>query len=176
MDDDVDLNATSVSLLGLLEDCGELTGGELVRVAQERIGHYWNLTRSQVHRELNALARAGLVVEGERKRRDARPFRISDEGRAAFREWLATQAPSEAVRIGILVLVAFGRHLPPGRLRAALDDYEALHRERLEHYEQLDRELAGADGFVRATLSYGLHHERAVLDWLAALPSDVRSA
>jgi DNA-binding PadR family transcriptional regulator len=170
------LNATAASLLGLLDDCGELTGGDLLRVAQLRIGSYWSLTRSQVYRELGALADAGYIQAGERGPRDARPFRLTAAGRAAFLEWLHDEVPRESVRNGLLLLVAFGRHLPAGRLAEILDTYHQAHVQQLAAYRELDERLAeaGADPYVRATLSFGLHYEQAVLDWLASLPDDVR--
>lgn len=171
-----DLNATAASLLGLLEDLGPLTGADLVRVATVRIGDFWNLTRSQVYRELAGLAEAGYVEAGPLGARDAQPFRVSEAGRAAFKQWLDDAQPRESIRIGLLLLVAFGRSLPPGRLPAVLDAYEAAHSERLAGYERLDAALAaeGADPFVRATLSFGLHYERAVLAWFQTLPAEVR--
>ena len=172
------LNATAISLLGLLEDCGQLTGADLVRMAQERIGSYWNLTRSQVYRELNGLESGGFISRGPLGPRDARPYAITGEGRSAFRTWLQTNEPSETVRLGLLLFVAFGRHLPAERLAALLGEHEARHREQLEHYRQLDALLAAEDGdpFVRATLSFGLHYEEAVLRWFADLPPEVRGA
>ena len=171
------LNATSASLLGLLDDAGELTGGALVREAEVRIGEFWNLTRSQVYRELAALAEAGYIKAGPTGARESRPYRVTSKGRTAFRRWLGSELPAGQIRIGLLVLVAFGRHLPPGRLRSLLDEYEAEHRERLAGYEELDEYLAtnNADAFTRATLSFGLHYERAVLSWLETLPPDVRN-
>ena len=60
------MNSTAASLLGLLDASGgELTGGDLGRVAEVRIGQFWSLTRSQVYREIAALERDGLVVRGE---------------------------------------------------------------------------------------------------------------
>ena len=170
------LNPTSASLLGLLEDSGETTGADLLRVAQLRIGDFWNLTRSQVYRELGALAMAGYVRAGPPGARDARPYRITTAGSAALREWLATEMPSNQVRIGLLVLMAFGRHLPPGRLAQLLKEYEEDSRRRLAGYEVLEAHLQAqnADPHVRATLSFGLHYERAILDWLAELPPEVR--
>ena len=67
------LNATAGSLLGLLTDCGDLTGADLVRTAQTRIGSFYNVTRSQVYRELATLEGQGLVSAGPRGVRDARP-------------------------------------------------------------------------------------------------------
>ena len=170
------LNATAVSLLGLLNEHGEMTGAELVRTAQERIGEFWTLTRSQVYRELGALADGGHVTTGERGPRDALPYRITPEGRKAFRSWLASEQPPETVRIGLLLIIAFGRHLPPGRLATLLDEHEARHRERLDGYAALAEHLdqLGADAYARATLSFGMHYEEAVLGWFATLPAELR--
>ena len=170
------LNATAAALLGLLEDCGDLTGGELVRVAEQRIGDYWSVTRSQVYRELAGLADSGDVAAGEPGPRESQPYRITVAGRERLRAWLAEEEPGESVRNNLLLLVAFGPHLPPGRLARLLDDRERRCQERLARYQALDVHLdrEGADPHVRATLAFGLHYERAVLSWLAGLPPAVR--
>ena len=49
------INPTAAALLGLLHD-GPMTGGQLMAAAQKRLGAYWSMTRSQVYRELPALA------------------------------------------------------------------------------------------------------------------------
>ena len=41
------VNPTAASLLGFLHD-GPMSGWDLVNRAQERIGEFWSLTRSQV--------------------------------------------------------------------------------------------------------------------------------
>lgn len=170
------MNATAAALLGLLEDCGELTGGELVRVADERVGDYWSVTRSQVYRELTALSEHGDVVAGDPGPRDAQPYRISDAGRRHLRAWLAAEEPRESVRNNLLLLVAFGRRLPPGRLEQLLDQRERLACQRLDRYARFDEQVSAGDddAHVRATLSFGLHYERAVLSWLDGLPREVR--
>jgi hypothetical protein len=63
-----------------------------------------------------------------------------------------------------------------GKLRRILDRAEAEHRERLARYRALATELAelGVDPFARATLSFGLHYEEAVLRWFGSLPDEVR--
>ncbi|MPZ72637.1 MAG: hypothetical protein GEU74_05305 [Nitriliruptorales bacterium] len=80
------------------------------------------------------------------------------------------------MRLGLLVMVAFGRYLPTGRLQELLDEYEDEHRRRLEGYRILDQHLAArdTDPYVRATLSFGMHYAEAVLGWLASLPDQVR--
>lgn len=173
------LNATSACLLALLDECGaEVTGAELARLAQTRIGDFWKLTRSQVYRELAALEDAGHVVAGAPGPRAARPYGLTAPGRREYRQWLAEELPDETVRIPLLLAVGFGRVLPPGRLRSHLDQAEATHRAKLAAYRALDEELAIAptDPFSRATLSFGLHYEEAVLRWFGSLPDEVRRA
>jgi DNA-binding PadR family transcriptional regulator len=171
------VNATAASLLGLLDlSGGELTGGDLVRVAQERIGEFWNLTRSQVYRELAVLEAEGHVRRGAAGPRESQPYRITAAGRRVYRSWLVEELPDETVRVPLLLVVAFGGTLPAKRVEEILDRSEADHQARLATYRKLDEELAadGANPFDRATLSFGIHYEEAVLRWFAALPTEVR--
>ena len=171
------MNATQASLLAILDGCGELTGGELVRVAELRIGQFWSLTRSQVYRELAALERDGLVVPGRPGPRDARPVSVTDAGRELYRDWLTRQLPTDTIRIPILLAVSFGNALEPSALRDLLASSRREHRARLEHYEALDADLAEApegEPWTRATVSFGMHYERAVLAWFDTLPEQVR--
>jgi DNA-binding PadR family transcriptional regulator len=172
------MNATQASLLALLDGCGgELTGGELVRVAELRIGQFWSLTRSQVYRELAVLEREQLVAPGEPGPRDARPVRVTDAGRDRYRAWLTGQLPDDTIRIPVLLAVSFGAALDPGDLRELLAQNLAEHRQRLADYEQLDADLAllpDGDPWARATVSFGIQYERAVLAWFTSLPESVR--
>lgn len=173
------MNATAASLLGLLDLSGaELTGGELVRLAQERIGDFWTLTRSQVYRELAVLEKEGYVERGELGPRESRPFRATEAGRATYRSWLTENLPTETVRIPLLLAVAFGSVLPSDKIGALLDESEAEHRNRLAHYRELDDQLRrlGVDAWTRATLSFGLHYEQAVVRWFESLPQEITGA
>src|ERR687898_2340191 len=90
------LNATSAALLGLLHE-GPMTGGQLMAEATRRLGPYWTMTRSQVYRELPALAEGGLVRVGKPGPRASVPYTISANGKRAFTRWL-----NEPARIGQL--------------------------------------------------------------------------
>jgi DNA-binding PadR family transcriptional regulator len=172
------LNATAASLLGFLHD-GPMTGWDLVATAQARIGDFWSLTRSQVYRELAAMAGAGLVETGERSRRDRRPYTITPAGREAFAAWVEREPGPETIRFPLLLTIVFGRHLPPERLRAMLRRHRALHAERLAGYEQLSAaavSAGGADPYAMATLQFGLAYERMVLGWFDQLPRAVRGS
>ena len=64
-----DLNPTAASLLGYL-DLGPLTGWDLDQWVRSSIGNFWNVTRSQIYRELRTLTELGYVEAGEAGRRD----------------------------------------------------------------------------------------------------------
>ncbi len=62
-------NPTAASLLGFLLE-GPMTGWDIVAAVEGSIGYFWNLTRSQVYRELPALAEAGIELVGENRAQD----------------------------------------------------------------------------------------------------------
>jgi DNA-binding PadR family transcriptional regulator len=170
------LNATAASLLGFLHE-RPMTGWDLVSTAERVIGDFWSLTRSQVYRELSAMAAAGLVEAGERGRRDSRPYAITNAGRAAFADWVARAPGQETIRFPLLLTIVFGRHLPARRLAAMVEEHRARHASQLAEYEKLHEDAAGAeepDPYAMATLEFGLAYERAVLEWFEKLPPAIR--
>jgi DNA-binding PadR family transcriptional regulator len=171
------LNPTAASLLGFLHE-RPLTGWELVRVALERIGDFWSLTRSQVYRELAAMEQAGLVEAGPTGPRQRRPYTITAAGRETFAAWAGAEPGPEAIRFPLLLMVAFGRHVPAERLAGWLRNHRADHAARLDRYRGEIRsmeESGAADRFVLATLGFGVTYEQAVLDWFERLPTLISS-
>jgi len=169
------LNATAASLLGFLHE-GPMTGWDLVARAQERIGDFWSLTRSQVYRELAAMESVGLVEAGARESRDRRPYALTETGRAAFAEWVDREPGPESIRYPLLLTLAFGSHVPAGRMAEFVAAHRAVHAERLASYERAHADLiaGGFDPYARATLEFGLTYEKAVLTWFDGLASEVR--
>jgi DNA-binding PadR family transcriptional regulator len=166
------LNPTAASLLGFLH-AGPMTGWDLVATAETLIGDFWSLTRSQVYRELAAMAEAGLVEAGERESRERRPYHLTDAGRAAFREWLQREPGPEQIRYPLLLTIAFGRHLPTERLATFVAAHRVVHAARLAGYRELRGSVAG-DPYALATLDFGMRYEQAVLDWFDDLPPEIR--
>ncbi|CAN5118339.1 helix-turn-helix transcriptional regulator [soil metagenome] len=170
------LNPTAASLLGFLH-YGPLTGWDLVKVAQTLIGGFWTVTQSQVYRELSAMATAGLVSAGERGARDKRPYELTEDGRAAFAEWVHKEPGNETIRFPLLLTISFGRHLPPDRLAAIVAGHRERHAERLGDYEQMHAAATAStdpDPYALATLDFGLGYERAVAAWFDRLPPAIR--
>jgi DNA-binding PadR family transcriptional regulator len=166
-----ELNATAASLLGFLHS-GPRTGWDIVQTVEGTIGNFWNVTRSQVYRELRTLEEHGLVTAGETGARDRRPYAITAAGRRAFTEWIAREPGPDVVRSPLLLTIFFGEYVEPALLRRFLILHRAQHEKQLAYYENLHDSLAGLDGEDHSVLAlrYGIEHERAVLRWMAALP------
>jgi DNA-binding PadR family transcriptional regulator len=161
------LNPTAASLLGFLLE-GPRTGWDLARDVRKGIGNFWNVTQSQVYRELRALQERGLVsAEPASGSRERRPYAITESGHEAFRAWIAQPPGEELIRFPLLLSVYFGEHVDPGRLRRWLREHQLVHMRRLEGYEQQAAALPeGASGSGKVlTLQFGIEYERAVLRW-----------
>jgi DNA-binding PadR family transcriptional regulator len=168
-----ELNATAASLLGFLQ-AGPRSGWEVVQAVEATIGNFWNVTRSQVYRELRSLEEQGLVEPGETGARDRRPYSVTAAGRDAFIAWIAREPGPDLVRSPLLLTVFFGAYLDPVLLRRFLILHRAQHEQQLAHYEQLHDGLAGVAGeeYSVLALRYGVEHERAVLRWMESMLSD----
>lgn len=161
------VNATVASLLGFLH-AGPMTGWELVAEAEQQIGNFWSLTRSQVYRELVQMEASGLIVAGERGPRDRRPYTLTDAGRAAFLDWASQKPERESIRYPLLLRVLFGHLMPPEVLQASITSQRAEHAARLAQLQQVRREVErnpSANPYRTATLEFGLAYERAVMRW-----------
>ena len=167
------MNAPAAALLGFLHE-RPMSGWDLLATAQELIGDFWTVTRSQVYRELAAMEAAGLVLAGPPGPRERRPFEITAAGRAAFSEWLGKPPGSEQIRYPLLLTIAFGHHLPPGRLPSFVAEHRDVHQQRLDRYRSLRQELGDDIGpYALATLDFGMRYEAAVLDWFEHLPQEI---
>lgn len=166
------VNATVGSLLGFLHD-GPQSGWDLVATAQQQIGEFWSLTRSQVYRELATMAEQGLVTAEEAGPRDRRAYRLTPAGRRVFRQWLAQEPGPEQIRYPLLLTLAFRRHLRDDQVAGFLRTHRAVHQSRLARYVE-EREAAvevGATAPDLMTLDFGITYERAVLEWFDGLPN-----
>jgi DNA-binding PadR family transcriptional regulator len=168
------LNATAGALLGLLRD-GPRSGYDLVAAAEQVIGGFWTITRSQVYRELAALADRGLLERGQVGPRDRQPFQLTAAGQAAFRRWVNTSPEPENLRIPLLLRLTFADAIETHQLQDMLADHRAAHAQRLKEYQSLDRQLAsqGVPEEQRVTLAFGISYETAVLSWFDTLPASM---
>jgi DNA-binding PadR family transcriptional regulator len=164
------LNATAAALLGLLHD-GPMTGGQLMAAATRRLGPYWSMTRSQVYRELPALADMGYVKLGKPGPRSSQPYAITPAGKRAFARWLAEPDGREALRNPVALRVAFGDHQSAAQLRDLYEGATEYHTGALAEARERARETRKAgDEFGAAALDFAVGYHRAALSWLKTVP------
>ncbi|HEX2084382.1 MAG TPA: PadR family transcriptional regulator [Solirubrobacteraceae bacterium] len=155
------LTAVSYMVLGLIENAGEATPYQLKQVAARSVGNFWTIQHAQLYTECERLAKAGLLSEEREKGgRRRRTYRLTEAGRDALREWVATPATElgELRSPGLLQLF-FGAEKGP-LARAQLE----AHGAKLAEYEAL---YATARDWLpegqRLSLEAGIAHER---EWL----------
>jgi DNA-binding PadR family transcriptional regulator len=165
------LNPTAAALLGLLHD-GPMTGGQLMSAAQRRLGSYWSMTRSQVYRELPALADAGYVKLGKPGARSSQPYSITPAGKRAFVRWLGEPAAREVLRSPLALRVAFGAHQSASQLQQAYSQATEYHNTALNVARDQAKEAKKAgDDFGAGALDLAVAYHRAALTWLKNAPS-----
>lgn len=163
------MNATAASLLGFLHR-GPMTGWDLDRAVAATVRNFWNVTRSQVYRELQNLSELGYVVAGDVGRRDRRPFTITAAGRRAFGAWIAQQPGEAIIRMPILLTVFFAGHLAPGRLAEIVAAERDTHVAALASFRALYDELAEAQPYPAEVVRFAIAYHELFLDWLDGLP------
>lgn len=168
---DVGVNATAAALLGLLHE-GPMTGGQLMATAERRLGSYWSMTRSQVYRELPALAEAGYVRLGKPGPRSSQPYAITPAGKRVFAKWMAAEPGREIVRNPVALRAAFGRYHAGSPLKTAYEQATAWHTAALAEARETARELKKeGDPYAAAALEFAVGYHRAALSWLKTAPT-----
>jgi DNA-binding PadR family transcriptional regulator len=167
----LDINATAASLLGFLA-AGPQSGYTLAATIEASIGNFWNVTRSQIYRELRTLEAAGFVRVGKTGTRDRRPYALTPLGRQAFDEWIAREPGDENIRFPLLLTEYFGDHLPPETLARMLRKSQVRHDARLKAYRERLEALAETHPFRARVARFGCMYEEMVLEWFTTLEAD----
>lgn len=142
-----------------------MTGYDLAGTVDGSIGYFWNVTRSQIYREIKQLLAAKLISVRPAGVREKRLCSITDAGRAAFKEWIERDPAGELIRFPLLLTLFFGDHVDRPSLEKALDTHRARHAARLEQYRALLPEVRREAPFPALTLQFGVIYEEAVLKW-----------
>ncbi|NMH97085.1 PadR family transcriptional regulator [Pseudonocardia acidicola] len=163
------VNATAAALLGLLHS-GPMTGGQLVAAAGDRFGSFFSVTRSQVYRELPALAEAGLLRLGKQGPRASQQYVITAAGKRAFKNWLTTGSGSDALRSPLVL-----RLLHAGSLTAKQRG-ELVRTSKEAYSARLDAARAAARGepdpYRKAVADFAVAHTRAMVKLLDSIPAE----
>ncbi|NIH85234.1 helix-turn-helix transcriptional regulator [Amycolatopsis granulosa] len=161
-----ELNATAAALLGLLQD-GPATGGQLVAAAEERFGAFFSVTRSQVYRELPALAQEGLVRLGKQGPRSSQQYVITAAGKKAFKAWLASEAGPDHFRSPLILRLVHAGSLTAKQRGALIDTARAAYQAELDDARAAVK--AADDPLSKATAEYRQQCVRGALKLVDAV-------
>ncbi|GAB2766047.1 PadR family transcriptional regulator [Amycolatopsis magusensis] len=162
-----DLNATAAALLGLLHD-GPATGGQLVAGAEERFGAFFSVTRSQVYRELPALAKEGLVRLGKQGPRSSQQYVITAAGKKAFKAWLSSDAGPDHLRSPLILRLVHAGTLTAKQRASLVEQARGAYAEDLDAAKAAIK--AAEDPYAKAVAEFGQAHAKAALKLVDAIP------
>ncbi len=163
------VNSTAAALLGLLHE-GPMSGGRLVVAAGERFGSFFAVTRSQVYRELPALADAGLVKEGKQGARSSQQYVITPAGRRSFTAWLTTGSPADALRSPLVLRLLHAGSLTSKQRASLVGASREAYAARLVVAKTAAR--GEREPYRKAVADFVVAHTRAMLRLLDAVPDD----
>src|SRR5271166_5503466 len=162
-----DLNATAASILGFLEH-EPMTGWDLAVQIEDIIGDFWNVTRSQIYRELKVLAEQGLVSSMKTGPRDRQPYKLTEAGRRAFRGWIAQPPGPPNMRLPLVLQVFFADAISPVELQRSLASLREYHEGRLEVYRGFADRVKKGSGQHDA-LRLGIMFQRTMIQWIESI-------
>jgi DNA-binding PadR family transcriptional regulator len=166
------LPTTAFAVLGLLS-LRDTSGYELAAFADESLAYFWPMHRSLVYRELRQLEDGGYVAGtavAQDRVPDKRVYRLTERGRAALDEWLATpgfQPPR--VRSEFLVKFFFARRLGHQQRWALLREYRAAVELDLADLQATADRLKDQPeaAFWHLAALHGVRTRQALLQWIA---------
>ncbi len=170
------------ALLGLLAR-ERLSGYDLKRRMERRVGNFWSASHGQIYPELARLEGEGMVsheLVEQRERPDKKVYEITPAGLEALKGWVAAPIEPRPAR-DELVLKAYSLWLAePQKALALFGEQERLHEERLRRYEEIrawmerewgkDLDRPDSPRFASyAALRRGIIYERGYAEWCAWL-------
>jgi PadR family transcriptional regulator, regulatory protein AphA len=169
----VRLSTTSYVVLGMIALRGPSTPYDLKRAVAHSVGFFWHFPHAQLYSEPDRLAALGLLeLKAEDGGRRRKTYSLTDEGRSALRDWLASPTNEHFQMRDLAELKLFFNEVgDPGNVPALAREQIAQHEERIAVYEAMV-ERFGADPKARPrmiTLELGLEMEYAALRFWTAL-------
>lgn len=163
------------ALLILLEREGG-SGYDLAARFNRGIGQFWQASHQQIYQQLKTLSRDAWV-EFERQAQQGKPdrklYRITDAGRLALQDWLASESKLASIRDALLIKIFAAQLADRAEIEQEverhLEQHKALleqHRAQEREYFQLEPEKQRKLRWPYLTLRRGIRFEQEWVDWL----------
>jgi len=182
-------------MLGLLAFWGPLSGYDMKRLFDHTLSTMWGAAQSQIYKELRRMQEFGWV-EMEREEQESRPDRkmysMTEQGRAALREWQAQPPEVFQLRDEMLLKMLFGSFASPDDLVQNVRTSITEHEMRLLAYRQNASFLPSQgsvpqlhkrpnpyateneeDPYFRLVARFAIEFERTYLHWLYEVLNEI---
>ncbi|GIP33414.1 PadR family transcriptional regulator [Paenibacillus sp. J2TS4] len=158
-------------ILGFLLD-GPMTGYDLKGKFDESVSYFFEATFSGIYPALRKMESEGLVIK-EVLLQEGKPnknvFAITDKGRTAFADYLASPVAQSVQRSDLLLRIFFGSHCSEEQIVKWLTQEQARLQDGLAHLLAMQEALLKdpeTDPFRLKTLSFGMEQLRLSLQWI----------
>lgn len=155
--------------LGLL--ChGEASGYDLKKQFESTFKHFYPAGYGSIYPSLADLADKGLVTchaMQQEKKPDRKVYRITDEGREAFKQSLHEADPEHKLRSEYLVAMYFADFLEPQRLEQMLSGWRETLGDGVTRLDSIERDVGDdAPPGTRFVLGFGKAIARAMAEYI----------
>ena len=149
-----------------------MSGYDLTAAIRKSIDQFWQISKTQIYRELPLLEADGLITGtdiAQDRYPDKRMYDITDAGAIALDAWLnSEELPSAVSRIPELLKLFFGHRMDDATIRAMLLTSRQEHIDSIDRMKTLIAQLDDIPDarYVRATARYGLLDAKTVVVWI----------
>jgi DNA-binding PadR family transcriptional regulator len=143
----VPLTTTSHAILGLLA-IRAWSSYELTKQMSRSLHHFWPRAESKLYEEPKKLVAQGLATASTRTigKRTSTIYEITDAGREALKQWVATPGAGPALEFELLLKVFFSENGTKTNLMANLDAAAGWATERQRQNIEVAREYLEGNG------------------------------
>ncbi len=163
------------------------TGYELKASFDTSVRHFWPADQAQIYRTLAELTEAGLAtmeVVPQEYRPNKKIYSITEAGREALRQWLATPLPPQDHRSAELIQVFFAGQLSDEDVLVMFERAAQQYRAVLETYKQIPQQITDYVAMVGSpretffwllTLEGGILSAQVTLEWVEGVIDRLKS-
>jgi len=144
------------------------SGYDIKKLFESAFSHFQSASFGSIYPALAQLERDGLVthhIEPGARHPERKVFEVTEPGRTAFAESLASTPATEQMRSDYMALMFFAHLMSTETLRAKLAEIEAYYQGELSYLETI-RDWPGQSPGIRFTVEQGIAVYRAKLEHL----------
>lgn len=129
---------------------------------------FFSVTRSQVYRELPALAESGYVRLGKQGPRSSQQYVLTAAGKRAFKTWLTKESAPDHVRSPLILRLVHADKLTSKQRGALVETAREHYSEELSEAKAAVK--AASEPHEKAIAEFGQAYARAALKLVDSIP------